>query len=157
MGSHEACAHKSVQLQACVETQVWLMSLLWFRCAGSLNWPGSKCPLYHNIAPALKSLHMFSNRQLQLCKYDLNVVDIVGEVCWFFFSFHRKALEVLQGYFQPLWLDFSHPFSSVRHSHHAQCRKFSKLASRGNGGFIFLDWIASLSAEVFSTDLITVI
>lgn len=75
--------------------------------------------------------------------------------CWFFFSCHLKALELLQGLFQPVWLEFSHPLSSVHHSHHAQCRRFFTMASRCIGSFEFLDWISPLPAKVlFSLNLV---
>lgn len=66
----------------------------------------------------------------------------------FLFFFHVKALELLQGLFQPLWLVLSHLLSPVHHPSHVQCRGFFTLASRGNCSFKLLDWISPLSPEV---------
>lgn len=92
-----------------------------------------------------------------MCKCDV-VVHNALPFDWFFFisavflsSFYVKALELLQGLFQPLWLVLSHLLSPVHHPSHVQCRGVFTLASRGNCRFKLLDWISPLSPEVLVT------
>ena len=79
-------------------------------------------------------------------------ISIIVCVCFYYwcfvFSGHSKALELLQGLYQHVWLVFSHLLSSVHHPPHAQCRGFIALASRGDSSFNLLDWISPLSPEV---------
>lgn len=115
--------------------------------------PQSECPpctLSEGSGTYTYSVRRAFNEKLQpsvahICKV---VCLIILYFCWFFFSCHLKALELLQGLFQPVWLVFSHPLSSVRHSHHAKCRRFFTLASRGTSSFKLLGWIPLVSPEV---------
>lgn len=167
--THKACAHKS----GLCDTSSQYMNMFRLRFSGSLRRYHHKVTFrfyYSIIAIRITSAshYMFSNMPVKciscimhwwlriwtfVCEILSHIYKVVCLSAYFVFQlflcfFHVKALELLQGLFQPVWLDLSYLLSPVHHPGHVQCRGFFTLASRGNCSFKLLDWISPLSPEV---------